>query len=419
LGPDYVERYQWRFVPTTGAYEVRDEDVRKGRSMTLTRVRDWWAKDNRYYRNRFNPDKIRLSVIRDTSKSFEVFMRGEIDILRLNTSDLWYEKLPDTHPNVRNGYIQKVTFYNDKPRATYGLWMNSTKGLLANRDVRVGIQFASNWGTVIDKFFRGDYARMRTTADGYGEVTHPTLRARAFDIQKAQESFVKAGFVERGPDGVLVNENGERLSFTLTTGYDTLADVLTILKEEALKAGLEFRVEVLDQTASFKKAQEKKHDVLLVAFNVGGRYPVYWETYHSVNAYDDAFLDDGSINPGRKPNTQTNNLEGVAIRELDEMIERYRTVESEEDLISIAHRMEELLHDYASFVPGFIQGYERSAHWRWVRWPDDFNIRDAGYVYEYMVHWIDEDLRAETENAIRQEETFPPSITVYDQYKVD
>jgi hypothetical protein len=48
-GPDYNERYQWRFPPTTGAYEVLPEDIVKGASITQTRVKDWWAKDRKYY----------------------------------------------------------------------------------------------------------------------------------------------------------------------------------------------------------------------------------------------------------------------------------------------------------------------------------------------------------------------------------
>jgi microcin C transport system substrate-binding protein len=54
---------------------------------------------------------------------------------------------------------------------------------------------------------------MNTTADGYGNMTHPTLRARAFDNDKALRHFANAGFTRRGPDGVLVNDAGVRLSF--------------------------------------------------------------------------------------------------------------------------------------------------------------------------------------------------------------
>jgi microcin C transport system substrate-binding protein len=419
LGEDYVERYQWRFVPTPGAYIVKDEDIRKGRSITLTRLEDWWAKDKRFFRNRFNADKVRLTVIRDDPKSFEAFKRGDIDMLRLNTSELWYEKLPDSDPDVRSGYIQKAIFYNDIPRPTYGLWINTAKPHLDNNDVRIGIHHASNWQLVIDKFFRGDYARMRTSADGYGKATHPTLQPRQYDIVAAQEYFAKAGFSERGDDGVLRNAAGERLSFTLTTPYSTLTDVLTILKEEALKAGLELRIEVLDMTAGFKKANEKKHDIQLTALNVGDRYPRYWETYHSDNAYDKAFLDDGSVNPDRKIKVQTNNIETLANREIDRLIDQYRTVPTEEELVAIAHTLEEKLYEHASFVPGFIQGYERSAHWRWVRFPEGFSERDMHYVFEYQQFWIDEEAKAETLEAKKNGDTFPVSITIYDQYRND
>ncbi|MDP6860619.1 MAG: ABC transporter substrate-binding protein, partial [Verrucomicrobiales bacterium] len=72
-GPDYKERYQWRVPPTTAAYTVKDEDIVKGVSITLTRDKDWWAKDKKFYRYRFNTDKIRYTVVRDISKAWELF----------------------------------------------------------------------------------------------------------------------------------------------------------------------------------------------------------------------------------------------------------------------------------------------------------------------------------------------------------
>ncbi|MDC0996790.1 ABC transporter substrate-binding protein, partial [Pseudomonadales bacterium] len=35
LGDDFVERYQWKFQPTTGAYVVREKDIKKGTSIAL------------------------------------------------------------------------------------------------------------------------------------------------------------------------------------------------------------------------------------------------------------------------------------------------------------------------------------------------------------------------------------------------
>jgi microcin C transport system substrate-binding protein len=420
LGDDYVDRYQWRFQPTTGAYVIRDADIRKGQSIALTRLEDWWAKDKKFWRNRFNFDRIHFSVIRDVPKTWEAFRRGDIDGSGLvNLPEYWYDKLPDSDPDVQSGYIFKAQFYNEVPRPTYGLWINQAKPLLDNRDIRVGIQYATNFERVIAEYFRNDYTRMRTTSDGYGEFSHPTLTARPYDVTKALEAFAKAGFVRRGNDGVLVNDRGQRLSFTLSTGYPHFQDLLTILREEAMKAGLEFRLEVLDGTAGWKKVQEKNHEITFSAFNVSPEmYPRFWETYHSANAYDEAFLADGvTPNPDRKIKTQTNNLQSIADPELDALIMRYRRSSDAGEMKRLAFRMEEMLYDDASFVPGFVQPFYRAAYWRYIRYPDDFNVKLSRAAGEYFLAWIDPEEKARTQAARRSGEKFEPSVRVFDQYR--
>ena len=415
LGEDFVERYQWQVAPTTGAYTVRQKDIDKGRSIALTRNKNWWAQSKKFWRYRFNADRIVLSVIRDTPKRFEAFKRGDIDMFGLNLAEYWYEKLPDDDPDVQAGHIHKTTFYNQSPRDTWGLWINTSRPLLDNRDIRVGINHATNWQLVIEKFFRNDYSRMRTSSDGYGAFSHPTLTARRYDVQAALQAFAKAGFGQRGDDGILVDANGQRLSFTLTTSYEGLKDVLTILREEAAKAGVEYRVEVLDATAGFKKAREKKHDIYFSAFNVGlEMYPRFWETYHSVNAYDQAFLPDGSVNPERKPKTQTNNLEVLALTEMDAMIDAYRASDSAEEMRGLAHKMTALHHDHASFVPGYVQDFYRVGYWRWVRFPKEFNYKHSEGAGQLFVHWLD----TAAKEATREDDgTWPPAIQVFDQFR--
>ncbi|MEX0617374.1 MAG: extracellular solute-binding protein [Pseudohongiellaceae bacterium] len=418
LGEDFVERYQWRFIPTTGAYVIDDENLDKGRSVTLTRNQDWWAKDSKFWRNRYNADRIHLAVIRDTPKVFESFRRGDLDTFGLNLSEYWYEKLPDNDPDVQAGYIHKSVFYNQRPRPTYGLWINTARPILDNRDVRIGINHATNWDLVIERFYRGDYVRMRTENDGYGKYSHPTLTARPFDVRKAQEHFAKAGFTQRGPDGILVNDQGQRLSFNLTTGYEALQDILTILKEEAIKTGLELRIEVLDSTAGFKKVQEKQHDIGFTAFgHFLEEFPRYWETMHSANAYDGAFLDDGRVNPAREVKVQTNNLESLAVYEIDQLIEQYDSSSSADEMLELSHQIQELHYEHASFVPGFVQPFYRSGHWRWVKWPEGFNLKHSDAAGSQFVHWIDEEAKQETLAAQRAGQTFEPQINVYDQFR--
>lgn len=418
FGEDYVQRYQWKYVPTTGPYVIHDEDIKKGRAITMTRLEDWWAKDKKFFRNRFNFDKMRFTVIRDTPKAFEAFKRGELDRFRITNSEYWYDKLPNTDPDVTDGYIHKSEFHYIKPRPSWSLVINESRPLLDNQDIRIGINYAANFDLVIERYFRGDAIRMRTSADGFGPLTHPTLKARPFDVDKAMQHFAKAGFDKRGADGILVNEAGQRLSFTLSSSYERHKDVFTILREEALKAGLDLRIEILDSTAGFKKALEKKHDIFFGAFNVSYEmYPRYWEGSSSDNAYDVAFLDDGRVNPDRKVKVQTNNLQVIADYELDKLIERYRHNEDLEDMKDLAFEMETILYDDASFVPAWVQPFYRTGHWRWLKYPEGFNPMHSGYDWQYFVHWIDEDLRQETLAAKKTGVTFEPQVNVYDQYK--
>jgi microcin C transport system substrate-binding protein len=418
LGDDYVERYQWRVEPTPGPYTVRAEDIRKGRSIAITRVDNWWAQDKKFFRNRYNFDKVSFAVIRDEAKAFEAFRMGELETFSLGLAEYWYDKLPNSAEDVSAGYIEKATFYNVVPRPTWGLYVNEARPLLSNRDIRVGINYALNWDVVINRFFRGDAVRMRTANEGFGLFTHPTLQPRPFDPDKARAAFARAGYSDVGPDGILVNAAGERLGFTVSTGTESLKDVMTILREEALKAGLELRLEVLNATSGWKKVQEKKHDLHFTAFSQPlEMFPRYWEGWHSDNAFTDPFLEDGSVNPDRVAKTQTNNLQAIGHYELDKLIEVYRHSDSAEEMRDLAWKMEEILYAEASYIPGWAQPFYRVGHWRWLRYPEGFGLKHSNNANQFFVAWIDAEMKAKTLAARQSGKTFAPQVRTFDQYK--
>jgi len=421
LDQDYLKEYQWKMEPTTGPYEVLPENVEDGVAITLTRVPDWWADKKKFSRYRFNPEKVRITVVREPNKAFELFRKGELDWHSLSVPEYWYEKLPDDAPEVANGYIHKVQFYNVIPRPSWALRINSGIPPLDNEDVRIGIHHSMNWDLVIEKIFHGDFQRMRTVADGYGDRSHPTLMSRGFSVEKATESFTKAGYLEKGPDGILINDDGDRLAFTLTTGYKRFASALTVLQQEAKKAGLELNLEILEMTAAWKKLDEKNHQIGFGALNRSVElYPRFWEPFHSDNAYveegESKYDDNGTLKNGLTPKTDTNNDTQTAVREIDRLIDRYRKSESLEEITSLSHTLSEKLHDHAGFIPAWVKPWYRVGHWRWVKWPKGFNVKESRRWDEFSVHWIDEEAKAETEKAKVENKSFPPSIKTFDQY---
>jgi len=409
FGPDYPQRYQWRVKPVTGAYVIDEEKTRKGRMVVLKRVKDWWAKDSKYQKYSFNPDLIRYRLVRTTEKEFELFKTGKIDLFEIRFPRYWNEKTEI--PEVHDGYIKKAMFYNDYPRVPRGLYLNNSKPLLDDVNVRVGLQHATNFQKLIDFDFRGDYRRSNIFCEGYGEFSEPTIRAREFSPKKAQEYFTKAGFTKRGKDGVLVNADGVRLSLTISTRKDPQYErILLRLKEEAKKAGLEYQIESLDGTAFFQKVMKKEHEICLMGWGAGPPYPRYYQHFDSKNAYEE-----GSKTP--KPNT--NNITVTVDPRLDKYGQAIRNATTEKEIKDNAYAIEHVIHELAPWVPGYHKNYYRLAYWRWLKFPEKtFNVKLSDRPLDAHVHWVDMTMKEETLAAKRKGEVFPESLEIYDDYLV-
>ena len=410
-GPDYNDRYQWRFPPTTGAYEVRPEDIIKGASITQTRVKNWWAKDRKYYRYRFNPDKLVHTVVRDESKAFELFRAGELDTFFLTQPQLWYEK-SEIEP-VYKGYIERVTFYNKYPKVPRGLYLNVSKAPLNDLNVRIGIQHAMNWQKVIEVMFRGDYQRLNAFNEGYVTFSDPSIVARPFSIDAARAAFAKAGYTQEGRDGILTKPDGTRLSVSVTyPAMPQIDRIFAILREEAKACGFELRLDGLEFTVAYKKEMQKQHEMTFGSWLIGPPVPDFHQFLHSTNAIDEK----GNLKP------QTNNTFAWHRADTDALSEKVRTAGTAEELKDAAWKLQHIMHDEAIFVPGYSVDFVRIGSWRWVKWPDCETTRFSPPVvydpHEVFVFWIDEAVKAETQSARRSGKSFPESTRTVENYRV-
>ena len=409
-GPDYAERYQWRFPPTTGAYEVLPEDVIKGASITQTRVKNWWAKDRKYYRYRFNPDKLVHTVVRDESKAFELFRAGELDTFFLTQPQLWYEK-SEMDP-VYKGYIERVTFYNRYPKVPRGLYLNVSKAPLNDLNVRIGIQHAMNWQKVIDVMFRGDYQRLNAFNEGYVMFSDPSIVARPFSIDAARAAFAKAGYAQEGRDGILTKSDGTRLSISVTyPAMPQIDRIFAILREEAKNCGFELRLDGLEHTVAYKKQMQKQHEMAFGSWLIGPPIPDFHQFLHSTNAIDE----NGNLKP------QTNNTFAWHRADTDVLSEKVRTASTAEELKDAAWKLQRIMHDEAFFVPGYSVDFVRIGSWRWVKWPDCETTHFSPPVvydpHETFVFWVDDAVKAETQAARRRGKSFSESTRSIEGYR--
>lgn len=399
LDDNWVRDYNWRVEPNTGPYQI--SEIRKGRYVEFTRKRPWWGDHNRFFQHRFNVDHVRIKVIRDINIAYQYFSKGLLDSFPLIMPRFWHRKAQGRAYD--RGYIGKIIFYNEVPRSPTGMFLNEGDPILADREVRLGLAYSMNVEKVIRRVLRNDYERLQTMNEGYGDYSNPDIHARSFDLKKADRHFDAAGWDQRGPDGIRTKD-GQRLSLRVTYYSDSHTPRLVVLKEDALKAGVELTLQLLDPSAAFKQIMEKKHQVAWMAWSGGGLTPRYWEFFHSDNAH--------------RP--QTNNITNTASPEFDTKIMAYREATQREQRVKLARELEQMVHERAVFIPTFKVPYTREGFWRWLQLPESHATRSTDLIFDPFgstggLFWIDEKAKEKVEHARLLGEDFAP-LNIVDEH---
>ena len=402
LDQTFVQTYNWKIVPNTGAYQI--SDFKKGKFIKFKRKRKWWAKDKKFFKNRFNVDIVVFNVIRDINLQWEYFKKGKLDAFGLTMPKYWYEK--SNISLFKKGYINKIWFFNDQERSAQGMCLNQDKPLFKDRRLCYAFAHAMNIEKVINSVLRGDYFRLAQAFSGYGRYTDYTIKPRTYDIAKVETLMTDVGWT-RGSDGIWQRE-GVRFSVKVTYSFEEHTPRLVVLKEDALKAGIELLLERLDSTATFKKILEKKHDVAWMGWSTNIR-PSYWQGWHSDNAH--------------KP--QTNNITNTDDPKLDELINKYRASLDEEERIDLSLKIQSAIHETGAFVPTFMVPYVRLGYWRWLMLPEFHGTRRSDSLFDPFstttggLFWIDEGKKEETLKARKKKTVFPAVVIVDERFKVE
>ena len=401
LDPDFVRAYNWRIVPNTGPYQM--SDFEKGKQIRFKRKQDWWGGDLRYFKHRFNVDKVIYTVVRDHNLMWEHFKKGRLDTFGLTLPDYWHVK--SSTDVVRNGYVDRIWFFNDTQQPAQGLWLNLDRDIFRDRRLRYAFAHAMNIETVIEKVLRGDYFRLEQGFMGYGAYTNPDIRARRYDLKKVAALMTEAGW-QRGKDGIWTRD-GRRFAVEVTYSLEEHTPRLVVLKEEAKKAGIELELRRLDPAAAYKMVLEKKHDVAWMGWSTSLR-PQYWEHFHSLNAH--------------KP--QTNNITNTDDPEMDRLIEAYRDSLDSDTRARLSRQIQVRIHEIGPFVPTFMVPYVRQAFWCWWRLPDPAGTRHSTDLFDPFnsatggLFWFDARAYEETRAAMKAGRSYEAVTRVDKTYKM-
>ncbi len=402
LDETFVQKYNWVIAPNTGPYQL--SDFKKGKYVKFKRKKDWWAKDKKYLKNRFNVDIVAFDVIRDFNLQWEYFKKGKLDAFGLTLPKYWHEK---SKINVfEKGYTRKIWFFNDQEQSAQGMWLNQDKKIFKDRRLCYAFAHAMNIEKVISQVLRNDYFRLPQAFSGYGPYTNQNIKPRQYNIGKVAQLMMDAGWT-RGGDGIWEKDQS-RFSVNITYSHEEHTPRLVVLKQEAQKAGIELILERLDSTAAFKKILEKKHDVAWMGWSTNIR-PSFWQGWHSDNAHK----------------TQTNNITNTDDPTLDKLIDRYRASLDAQERIDLSKQIQLLIHDTGAFVPTFMVPYVRIGYWRWMALPQFNGTKRSDSLFDPFssttggLFWIDSDKKKETLAAKKNNTSFDPVVIIDEYFKAE
>ncbi|MDP6951860.1 MAG: ABC transporter substrate-binding protein [Alphaproteobacteria bacterium] len=143
--------------PPLGSAAYRIAELEPGRSVTLSRVEDYWGRDLPVNMGRYNIDTIRYDYYRDAKVAIEAFKAGEYDFRLENNSKEWATAYDI--PEVGDGTIVKTLIDHEQPTGMQGFWLNTRRAKFADPAVREALGYTFDFEWTNQNLFYGQYTR--------------------------------------------------------------------------------------------------------------------------------------------------------------------------------------------------------------------------------------------------------------------
>jgi len=408
LDQNWVTRANNQIPVAAGPYVI--SEMNRGESVTFRRVPNWWGDKKRYFQGRFNFDQIHLPVV-PTERELDFVRLGQLDMMAESSAKNWHEIY--NFPAVENGWLRRARVFADTPTGPLGLQMNLGDPIFQNRNFRLAMQYLLNFDKINRDLMYGDYYRLNSFFEGT-DFVNPNVKAYPFDPAKAEEYLARAGyhrpnaignqsflaqvsnvaygllFTRSDTDDVLVNDRGEKASFTLIYGSKAMEHALTVIQQDYRRAGVDMRLQLLEPGTAFERGLERKFEM----------------TY---TGWGSSFYPDPRQFLGTEFKNANNNNDfwGFGTKEVDDLIKIYEDSLDPEARKKAMYRIDQIVHDEAFYVPFWTSPAIRLVYWDYVQFPDFYLPKRTQSLTDYMVYWIDPQKKAALAEAMRTGKAYP------------
>jgi microcin C transport system substrate-binding protein len=240
-------------TPPLGSGPYTIQSVDPGRSITYSRVKDYWGVDLPVNKGRYNVDTIRYDYYRDATIALEAFKAGQYDVRLENSSKDWATGYDS--PALRAGLIKKEQIPNGLPSGMQGFGYNLRRPIFQDARVREALAYAFDFEWSNKNLFYGAYQRTRSYFDN--------SELAATGVPQGQELQILDKFRGQIPDAMFTTEYDPPKYDGSGNIRDGLRKALTLLtqagwtfKDEKLvnaKTGQPFEFEILLDNPQFER----------------------------------------------------------------------------------------------------------------------------------------------------------------------
>ncbi|MBT5739366.1 MAG: hypothetical protein HN891_03405 [Planctomycetes bacterium] len=398
-GDVYLDEFNWKMIPGSGPYELRKDSIQQEISIKLYRKKDWWGNKTRSASGLYNFDEIDLIVVRDRELAFEKFKAGELDYYTVLRAQRWAEETG--FESVRNGWIRKQKIYNEQPQSFAGYMLNMREWPFDDKNVRLAFCYGVDRKTLFDKLFFNQYEYIDSYYPG-GRWGNPDNRQVRYNPRRAERLLDRAGYTRRNENGIRVHETtGKALQFTIEYGSDSSTRIHQVVAEGLKKIGIGMDLKRVDYNALMKKVGERQFVVHMQAWR-GILFPNPITSWHG---------DLANI-----PNN--NNISGIAIAEVDRLMEEYDQTFDITEQARIMQKIDGLIFKEHPVALTWYGPFERILSWNHFGQPKKVISRTGDDHSLWSYWWTTPELQQRLAAAKKDGSSLPVGNDVVDPWGV-
>ena len=280
---DKVDFKKTTFVAPLASGPYRVGKYEPGRSITYSRVKNYWAKDLPVIRGRYNFDAVTVDYYRDREVMFQAFFSQQYDFREDFTSRQWatqYDK-----PAVNAGLVIREVLPDETPSGVQAFILNLRREKFQDVRVRTAIDMAFDFEWTNKTLFYSQYARTNSMFENStlaakkpptkdelallepfrGELpeevfttpfaspqTDGSGKLRS-SLRKASRLLKQAGY--RIKDGVLTDAGGAPLKIEFLLFEASFKRIIGPYINNLKRLGIQAYIRIVD-TANFKRRQD-------------------------------------------------------------------------------------------------------------------------------------------------------------------